>query len=248
MNTSKKITFVLPAYRETDAIYQLIMQLHEAVPENSSIVVVDDSPDSDTVKFCEAAFRDSNWSIQNTKIIKNDQKGGRGHAVKMGLEYALLDKSTNCFVEMDSDGSHPAIMALKVAQEVPGVDFCVGSRYLLESEIVGWSLQRRIFSKIINSVLRCIFNKKISDWTNGLRAYSRVATEAICDHESFTTGFIYLSEQALILTNGDFRITQTPIVFRERSHGQSTVTWRELLNSITGVLKILKNRKTLKKS
>ena len=111
---------------------------------------------------------------------------------------------------------------------------------------MGWSLERRIFSRLINSILRQVFTSRISDWTNGLRAYSRKAAKEICRHKSLTSGFIYLSEQAVILTNGDFLVGQVPITFLNRTHGESTVTWRELANSISGIILIFKNRKKLR--
>jgi len=240
---TQKITFILPAYKETKSIHQLILDLHEAVPNNSSIIVIDDSPTNQTYESVQTALQECGWDINNSKVIKNAIKGGRGHAVKLGLQYALKNDSTNCFVEMDSDGSHSATMALKVAQTIPEYDFCVGSRYLPESQIVGWSLARRVFSRVINLILRTTFNDEITDWTNGLRAYSRQATETLCEHESLTTGFIYLSEQAVILTNHNFKICQVPIRFLDRTHGESSVTWRELANSLTGVFRILTLRK-----
>ena len=240
-----KITFILPTYNETDSVHELILDIRRVAPNNSSIVIVDDTPDNRTVEAVEGAFKKSGWDPSNTKIIRNPRKSGRGHAVKMGLEYAILDESVNCFVEMDSDGSHSAIMALRVAERVPLFDFCVGSRYLPESKILGWGLQRRVFSRAINQILRSIFNDEISDWTNGLRAYSRQATEAVCSHESLTSGFIYLSEQAVILTNKTFLISQVPITFQNRTHGKSTVTWKEIASSISGVFRILKNKKRL---
>ena len=167
---TKSITFILPAYKETNSIYQLILDLHDLSPDNSSIVIIDDSENYETIKFCTRAFVESGWDLSKTMIIKNQVKGGRGRAVKKGLEFAVKKFDSDCFIEMDSDGSHTARMALLVGSRVPEVDFCVGSRYLPESKIIGWSLQRRFFSRIINHVLRNLFTRSISDWTNGLRA------------------------------------------------------------------------------
>ena len=240
--------FIIPTYKETETIHQLIIGLHEIVPSLSRLIIVDDSPDRDTLDAIQSALNITGWDQAHVKILRNNVKGGRGHAVKLGMKQALLDKNIGCFIEMDSDGSHTPEMAMRVANEISRFDFCIGSRYISQSRIVGWSLQRRIFSRVINSLLRLIFTRHISDWTNGLRAYSRAATEELCRHESITKGFIYLSEQAIILNNHQFGMNQVPITFQERTHGSSTVTWREIADSITGVIKIIKNRKSLEKS
>ena len=242
---NRKGAFILPAYNERESIYQLILDLYKTVPKNSLLVIVDDSHGDEGLKFINSALLESGWDSRNTKIIQNPIKSGRGYAVKIGLNYALGREDVDTFVEMDSDGSHSALMALKVANEVPKFDFCVGSRYLPESQIIGWAIQRRIFSKLINLVLGQVFGKEISDWTNGLRAYSRSATKVICERESLTTGFIYLSEQAVILTNGRFLVSQVPITFVDRIYGESTVTWKELSSSIFGILRIFSKRKSL---
>ena len=115
------------------------------------------------------------------------------------------------------------------------------------SQIIGWSHERRLFSKLINFLLRRIFGRKISDWTNGLRAYSREAVEVITSRDAYTQGFIYLSEQAVILSNEKYKFDQIPIIFRERTAGESSVTWRELFNSIIGVYRIYRSRRNLRK-
>jgi len=244
---NRRICFVLPAFNEGESIYQLILEMRRVVPENSLIIVIDDSPNTTTVDFCNKAFKISGWQEGNWEILRNPKKSGRGNAVRLGLIHAKKDLSVECFIEMDSDGSHSPEMAMKVASRVPSVDFCIGSRYMPTSQIIGWSLERRLFSKLINFLLRRIFGRKISDWTNGLRAYSREAVEVITSRDAHTQGFIYLSEQAVILSNEKYRFDQVPIIFRERTAGESSVTWRELFNSIIGVYRIYRARRSLRK-
>ncbi len=242
---NKRICFILPAYNERESIYDLILEMRKSCPENSQIIVIDDSPDDATMRHCRNAFEKSGWEKENWKILKNPNKSGRGNAVRLGMLHAQYDQSIECFVEMDSDGSHSPEMALKVASKVPQNDFCIGSRYMETSQIIGWSIQRRLFSKLINTLLRFVFGRGISDWTNGLRAYSRAAVEVLLAQEAHTKGFIYLSEQAVILSSDSYKVDQVPIVFRERTAGESSVTWRELLDALIGVSRIYRNKHNL---
>ena len=244
---SSRICFILPAFNEGESIYQLILKMNAVVPKNSVIVVVDDSSDNDTVSNCHMAFQDSGWEKVNWEILRSPRKSGRGDAVRRGFIHAMKDPTIDCFVEMDSDGSHSPEMAMKVASRIPMVDFCIGSRYMPNSQIIGWSIERRLFSKLINFLLKRIFGRKISDWTNGLRAYSPEAVEVITSRDAHTRGFIYLSEQAVILSNEKYKFDQVPIVFQERIAGESSVTWRELLDSIIGVYRIYRSRHSLRK-
>jgi len=244
---SSRICFILPTFNEGESIYKLILKMHNVVPRNSVIIVVDDSPNDNTISNCHKAFQDSGWDDVNWKILRSPKKSGRGDAVRRGLVYARKDPTIDCFVEMDSDGSHSPEMAIKVASRIPMVDFCIGSRYLANSQIIGWSIERRLFSRLINFLLRRIFGRKISDWTNGLRAYSPKAVDVITSRDAHTHGFIYLSEQAVILSNEKYKFDQVPIIFEERIAGESSVTWKELLDSIVGVFLIYRSRRSLRK-
>ena len=244
---NNRIGFILPAYNEGESIYKLILEMHKVVPRNSLLVIVDDSPNEDTKLHCLEAFAETGWQKDNWEVLRNPKKSGRGNAVRLGLIHAKKDSSVDCFVEMDSDGSHSPEMAMRVASKIPSADFCIGSRYMAESQIIGWSIQRRLFSKLINYSLRWIFGRGISDWTNGLRAYSHDAVKIITTREAHTKGFIYLSEQAVILSNEKYVVDQVPIIFRERIAGQSSVTWRELLDSVIGVYRIFRSRHILRK-
>jgi hypothetical protein len=88
----------------------------------------------------------------------------------------------------------------------------------------------------LNKTLPRIVNIKITDITNGLRRYSRGAYKAVISTPPINSGFIYLTEQAVLVSKADLLISEVPIVFENRLLGQSTVTWREILNSLKGII------------
>ena len=154
------------------------------------------------------------------------------------MDFVIANTNADTIVEMDSDGSHSAEMAKLVATSLTDCDYVIGSRYLPKSSINGWSFMRTIFSKIINKSITLILGYKISDWTNGLRAYSRSSVVTLLQHEFITQGFISLSEQVIVLGSTNSRLKEIPIVFYPRSHGESTVTWKEIKDSFFGLVKI----------
>ena len=84
-----------------------------------------------------------------------------------------------------------------------------------------------------------ILRMEINDVTNGLRRYSISATNIILEKESRNAGFTYLSEQALVVTRAKLRVLEIPIHFIDRIHGESTVTYREITQSIKGIFKLI---------
>ena len=115
-----------------------------------------------------------------------------------------------------------------------------------ESSIIGWPIPRRVFSKILNSVIPFMLNVPITDITNGLRRYTPQALRQILLQEPINTGFTYLSEQAFVLHVSQLKIDEIPIIFVERIAGHSTVTWKEILTSLRGILYLLLLKKKIR--
>ncbi len=231
--------YILPAFNETDSIYQLIGNLNQQLTKIDFLIVVDDTSSDITEKFVRLAFsKVTNLNQSNLFIIRNHQKNGRGKSVRQGMGFAITSTNANVIVEMDSDGSHSAEMAKLVAMSLVDCDYVIGSRYLAGSSIKGWSFTRTMFSKVINILITLILGYKISDWTNGLRAYSRASVITLLQHQFMTSGFISLSEQVIVLTSTNARLKEVPIAFYPRSHGESTVTWKEIKDSFLGLLTI----------
>lgn len=233
---------VLPAYKETESISKLLIELDSTMPLDWHFVVVDDSPTDETADCVHLVFGTLKRDASKLHILRNSQKSGRGAAIQRGFVFATNAIKPDFLIEMDSDGSHTVGAVLKVLDAPKDQHFVIGSRYLPESSIIGWSLTRRIFSRLINYVLKYIFRSELNDWTNGLRRYSAKAVAVQLEHEFANRGFISLSEQTLLLKDHGILPVEVPITFIERIHGSSTVTYRELLDSIKGIVGIYTSR------
>lgn len=245
MNKNSDIggVLVLPAYKETESISKLLAELDLNVPLDWHFVVVDDSPTDETAEFVHLVFGTLKREASRLHILRNPQKSGRGAAIQRGFVFATNSIKPDFLIEMDSDGSHTVEAVLRVLQAPQDEHFVIGSRYIPESSIIGWPLTRRIFSRFINYVLKYIFRSELNDWTNGLRRYSTKAVAIQLEHEFANKGFISLSEQTLLLMDHGILPVEVPITFIERVHGSSTVTYRELLDSIQGIVGLYISRK-----
>jgi len=234
---------VLPAYKETESISRLLDELDSNIPLNWHFVVVDDSPTNETAECVQLVFSTLKREASNLHILRNSRKSGRGAAIQQGFIFSANSIKPDFLIEMDSDGSHTVEAVLRVLAAPKEEDFVIGSRYLPQSSIIGWSLTRRIFSRIINHILKLIFRSALNDWTNGLRRYSAKAVAIQIEHEFVNRGFISLSEQTLLLKDHGILPIEVPITFIERVHGSSTVTYKELLDSIKGIVGLYVSRK-----
>lgn len=231
---------VIPSYNEESSLPVLLESLVKKLDASDAVIVIDDSAQEvylETKARCQIIFASSEAHFL---IVNNSQKSGRGAAVLTGMKLATSTyQNLKFLIESDADGSHTAEDILRIQKHSSGSDLLIGSRYLRESSIIGWPLSRRIFSRILNLMLPRLLQIPIKDITNGLRKYSKVALSHIISHKQMTTGFIYLSEQAIIINRNGLIIEEIPISFVNRTIGQSSVTWREVVNAQLGILKLL---------
>ncbi len=227
---------VLPSYNETHSISKLILDLDLSLPPHWHMVVVDDSPNDETYEYVLKAFDKASRDASNLHILRNEGKSGRGAAVQRGMSFCINYLKPDFIVEMDSDGSHTVESVMRLVHAPKTQEFVIGSRYVKGSRIDGWPLLRRVFSILTNKVLRLAFRSQLSDWTNGLRRYSTNASLIQLDHKFINKGFICLSEQVLLLGKQGIDPIEVPIHFVDRTHGASTITHMEILQSVRGIL------------
>jgi len=224
---------VIPTYNERENIVRLAESLRGLCPELRIIIVDDESPDGTGPLGEETAKR-----LPPMRVIHRKGKGGRGSACLAGFEAALEDPGTRAIVEMDADFSHdPAELAETVAL-LARHDVVVRSRYLPGSRIVDWSLRRRVFSRCANLFARRVLNVKLSDYTNGYRAYTRAAVSALEPDRIESSGYIALSEIAVQLHAKGLRFAELPTTFVNRRRGESNLGWREISCAIRGILSL----------
>lgn len=237
---NKSILIVVASYNEIYALPSFLSELAPLLTKNITIVVADDSPmeNRGLIKIgCELSFKLSEAKID---FSFSNSKNGRGAAIHRGFKFAIQKYGEfDYFIECDSDGSHTPKDIVNLVNSIEPSDLIIGSRYLPSSKIIGWPWTRRVFSKILNTLIPKLVGIKCSDITNGLRRYSQSAVSTLLKYEPRNKGFIYLSEQAIILNNRGYSISEFPITFINRTLGESTVGMKEIFKSITGILKLI---------
>ena len=134
------IGIVIPCYKESENISKLINKINTNL-KDVYLYIIDDSPDNQI----EELIKD----FDNVKYFKREKKLGRGSAVLFGIKKILEKKSISTVIEMDADLSHDPFELnenLKFFKKKQ-TDLLISSRYLKNSKIVNWSIQRLVYSK-----------------------------------------------------------------------------------------------------
>lgn len=237
---------IFPTYREFESVKILLSAIVPHLDSSDAVIICDDTG----AEFEKIISKDISeiFDESNCRVIFSfsNSKSGRGSAVFRGMKIAAETFTNLRYVlEADSDGSHRPQDIIQILRSEDS-DFKIGSRYLPESKIIGWPFSRKLFSSLLNKLIPRILKLDCTDATNGLRRYSFSCVEVLLEQGITNTGFIYLSEQAVILSNAKFPISETPISFVNRIHGESSVGVREICDSLLGIVSIL--RKTKKKA
>ena len=243
---SVKFVIAIPSYNEIAALPILIKKLSLSLNPDDAVLILDDSSIDNKIKI-HSLTREVFIGSKGILLFSNsDEKLGRGSAIRRGMQFCKKHfPNLQYFIECDADGSHQVSDVIKLRDHQSKIDLVIGSRYLPKSQIIGWPVQRRIFSRLLNFIIPKMLGIPVKDITNGLRRYSPKAIDYILKIKQLNNGFTYLSEQIFIVHTNGLSILELPIIFIDRVSGKSTVTYKEVFNSIKGILLLFIYKKRL---
>ncbi|MBU3688297.1 MAG: dolichyl-phosphate beta-D-mannosyltransferase [Acidimicrobiales bacterium mtb01] len=225
-------TFVIvPTFNEVENVTRLIAGVLAESPEARVIVVDDASPDG----TADAVER---LADPRVAVLRRPGKNGLGAAYRAGFA-AALERGASICVQMDADLSHdPRYLPELVSVVERGADASIGSRYVPGGACVDWPRLRQFLSRWGNRYAAGMLGLAVNDATSGFRAYS-AATLARMDFGSVTAeGYGFQVEMTHRLVRCGARVVEIPIVFPDRTAGESKLTHRIIGEAFRLVLRL----------
>ena len=216
----------LATYNELDNLPGLVAVLHNELPDAQVLVVDDNSPDGTGAWCREFALREP-WFT----CIERPGKLGLGSALALLMQTAVKRGATH-LVTLDADWSHPPDQLPAMLKAAETADVVVGSRYTPGGEIVGWPMQRRIMSKVVNSLSKVILGLPIGDYSANYRVYNTKLLATLPWDQINSAGYAFLEEVLWHLKHAGATFAEVPITFTNRTRGKSKITWRESVGAI----------------
>ena len=213
-----KTLIVTPTYNERKNIRELVSTLFELNPDFHILVVDDSSPDG-TAEIVEELQAD----CANLHLLSRNEKTGLGSAYIAGFNYAL-ERDYEAVVQMDADMSHDPKDVPFLIEAIENADLAIGSRYISGINVVNWPLQRLIISYGANIYTRLVTRLPVRDATGGFKCWRREALEAINLDGVRSQGYSFQIEMTYRAWLKGFRITEIPIIFVDRTVGESKMT------------------------
>ncbi|MFZ9630062.1 MAG: polyprenol monophosphomannose synthase [Ilumatobacteraceae bacterium] len=223
---------VLPTYNEAENIDDMLRALRHMVPSADVLVVDDNSPDG-TGEIADGAAAD----LGHIEVLHRSGKLGLGAAYREGFKRAF-DAGYEAVVSMDSDFSHdPVVIPEMLRRLEQGADVAIGSRYVAGGGTLHWPLHRRLLSKWGNRYTGWALGIPVRDCTSGFRAYRASSLAAVDPAGTTAEGYAFLTELVQRLSRASAQIVEVPIVFRDRTRGQSKMSGAIILESMVLVTK-----------
>jgi len=204
------------------------------LPHPFHLLIIDDNSKDGTaeiVKALQEEYRDRLF------IEERSGKLGLGTAYIHGFNWALK-KSYDYIFEMDADFSHNPedLVRLYRACTDEGADLSIGSRYITGVNVVNWPMGRVMMSYFASMYVRIITGMPIRDTTAGFKCYKRKVLETIDLRKIKFTGYAFQIEMKFAAWKLGFKLKEVPIIFTDRSEGQSKMSGSIFSEAIFGVL------------
>lgn len=228
-----KALIVVPTYNEIENIERLLRNIFSLQRKFDVLVVDDNSPDltSKKVQELQQEFPDK------LHLEVRQQKDGLGTAYIHGFKWALAREYEYIF-EMDADFSHNPndLIRLYNACEKKGFDVAIGSRYVKGVNVVNWPMSRVLLSWLASKYVRFITQMPIFDTTAGFVCYRREVLEKINLDKIHFVGYAFQIEMKFKAHLSNFKIIEIPVIFTDRTRGESKMSGGIISEAVFGVL------------
>ncbi len=226
---------IIPTYNEIENIETIIRAVFSLHKPFDVLIVDDNSPDhtADKVIALQSEFKDRLF------LEKRNKKAGLGTAYVHGFQWALARQYQFVF-EMDADFSHnPAdLEKLYQACHFGEADVAIGSRYVTGVNVVNWPLSRVLMSYFASVYVKIITGMKIHDATAGFICYKRSVLEGINIERIHFIGYAFQIEMKYRTFCKGFRIVEVPIIFTDRTKGESKMSNAIIKEAVFGVISL----------
>jgi dolichol-phosphate mannosyltransferase len=210
---------IVPTYNERDNIARIIEQVLARDDRLDVLVVDDGSPDGTGPIVDDIKARNP-----RVDVIHRSGKQGLGTAYIAGFKWALAREYAFVF-EMDADFSHDPAHLPQFLEAVESADVVIGSRYRNgRVTVVNWPVGRLLLSFAANVYARVITGLQLFDSTAGFKCFRRRVLETVDLDAVKSSGYAFQIEMNFRAWKKGFRIVEIPIVFVDRTEGESKMS------------------------
>ncbi len=227
-----KTLVISPTYNEGKNIESLVDQVLGPNPDYHLLIVDDNSPDGTA-----AIVKKLQQTYPNLSLEVRPGKAGLGTAYLFGFKWAL-ERGYEAIVQIDADLSHDPKDVPRLVSELQNYDLIIGSRYVEGVSVVNWPIRRLILSYGANMYSRTVTGMPINDSTGGFKAWRGSLLRKIELNKVKSQGYSFQIEMNFRAWRQNARIKEEPIIFVDRTIGESKMSKAIMYEAIWMVLRL----------
>ncbi|QCX53018.1 polyprenol monophosphomannose synthase [Elizabethkingia sp. JS20170427COW] len=224
---------IIPTYNERDNIRDIIQAVMQLQQDFYVLIVDDSSPDGTGDIVSSMISEYPNQLFLTVRKVKD----GLGKAYLHGFQWAL-DHGYDYIFEMDADFSHNPNDLPRLYEACLNADMAIGSRYSQGVNVVNWPMGRVLLSYFASKYVRMVLGIPVHDTTAGFVCFARKTLETIGLDKIKLKGYGFQIEMKYRTFKKGLKIVEVPIIFTDRTKGESKMNGSIIQEALFGVLNL----------
>lgn len=224
---------LIPTYNERENIPRIVPMVLEQDTRLEVLVIDDASPDGTGALADEIAT-----SNPRAHVLHRAGKLGLGTAYLAGFRWAI-ERGYDWVFEMDADFSHDPAHLPAFLEALKDYDLVIGSRYVQgRVTVINWPIARLLLSYFANVYARYVTGLPVADATAGFKGFRRKVLESVNLERVESEGYAFQIEISFRAWKKGFKLAEIPIVFVDRTLGESKMSKKIIREAVWKVWKL----------
>ncbi len=214
------LSIIIPARNESENLEDILSYFNKnLIKLDFEVLIINDFSEDNTYERAKQLFEKE----KSFKVYNNINKG-LGGAINLGIEKSTGDKISIMMADLSDDAKD--LLKYNEIMENKKIDAVLGSRFMKNSQVLDYPIQKLILNRIFNLIVSLLFWNKYNDYTNAFKIYKKQALKDIMPlvSESFN---IFL-EIPLKIISRNYSYEIIPINWYGRKKGKAKFKIKEL--------------------
>lgn len=171
-NKKDRILLFIPGYNCEKQVIRVLKQLDKKVLNYIDEIIFVNNRSTDNTEKAVLEYKKKNKNLP-LKVLRNNENYNLGGSHKVAFNYAKENEFDYVIVlHGDDQGNIHDLISLLRTEEYKKYDCLLGSRFLRDSKLIGYSKFRIFGNRVFNIIYSICIGKRIKDLGAGLNMYS----------------------------------------------------------------------------